>query len=222
MPLGAQTLYDRCLQPVAALALAVFAGPVLAGLVTLNGSLADPANAALVASNMSAAQFGDDMDTANNVALYELHVAVGGNVNFTSTGFIPGGIDPYFTLFSGTDRAIATFRESNYLQAVSVGGDFTQDVVLTAGDYTVAISVFENMSFAENGGGFLADGFIGLGGPLYLGDGSYRLAITLPDVVGIVPEPGTAVLVLTAALAAAWARCRRHSVPPPLTTHGER
>jgi len=37
--------------------------------------------------------------------------------------------------------------------------------ILAAGTYEIAISAFENMSFAENlGSGTLADGFTGLGG----------------------------------------------------------
>jgi len=80
------------------------------------------------------------------------------------------------------------------------------------------------MSFAENSGsGFLADGFTGLGGPIYFGNGSYRLDITLPGGGGggggTVPEPGSALLGLTAALAAAWASRRR---PYPLVSNGGR
>jgi hypothetical protein len=219
-------MLHRCMRPLAALALATAAGPLMAGVVTLAGSLGDSTNAALVASDLSAAQFGDDLAMANNVALYALHVAVGGTVNFSSTGFVPGGIDPYFTLFSGTDQAGATFQASNYLHATTLGGDFSQDETLAAGDYTVAIAVFENMSFAENSGsGFLADGFTGLGGPVYFGNGSYRLDITLPGGGGggggggTVPEPGSALLGLTAALAAAWAGRRR---PQPQLSNGGR
>ena len=210
-------MFQKVLRPLAVLLLAAAAGPVLAAVVTLSGELDDTANTALVASDMGAALFTDDLATANNVALYVLHVAVGGSVNFTSTGFAPGGIDPYFTLFSGTDRATATFRESNYVHAQTVGGDFTQDVMLSAGDYTVAIGVYSNLSFAENyGNGFLAEGFTALGGPSFFGDGSYVFTITTPDATTTVPEPGSALLCLSAALAAVWTT-RRRKTP---TTHG--
>lgn len=208
----------RLLRRVAVLVLATAAGSALAGAVTFSGNLGDAANGALVASDLSAAQFTDDLAMANNVALYALHVLVGGSASFTSSGYAPGGVDPYFTIFSGTDRATATWLESNYVHAQNIGGDFTMDVVLAPGDYTVAIGVYSNLSFAENwGSGFLSDGFIGLGDAQYLRDGSYALTVTLPDA-GTVPEPGGAVLTLTAACVALWARRRRHAQ----TTNGGR
>ncbi len=197
---------------LAALAMITFAAPALAGVVNLVGNLGDPANTALVASDLSAARFVDDLDTANNVALYTLHVVQAGNVSFRSTGSAGGGIDPYFTLFSGTSPSSASWRASNHDHATTVGGDFELNEVLAAGDYTVAIGVYENLSFAENlGSGFLSDGFIGLGGPTYFGDGSYAFVITLPDS-GTVPEPGSAGLVLSAACAALWVDRRRRTL----------
>lgn len=216
-------MFDKCFSRAVALILMTVAGPALAGVVTLSGALGDAANTALAASDLGSAQFSDEWATANNVALYELHLLAGGSVRFNSTGFALGGIDPYVSLFNGIDRASATFLESNFLNASTVGGDFTLDTVLAAGDYTVAIGAFQNMSFAENwGSGVLADGFIALGGPLYFGDGSYRLDITLPDT-SPVPEPATAVLTLTGLFALAWARQRRRSRAPIPTwiTHGE-
>ncbi len=204
-------MINQLFRIVAGLVLALAAGSSLAGSVTFSGNLGDAANAALVASDLSAAQFTDDQATANNVALYALHVLVGSNASFTSTGFALGGIDPYFSIFSGIDPSSATWLESNYLYAQTVGGDFTMDVALAPGDYTVAIGVYSNLSFAENlGSGFLADGFIGLGDARYLGDGAYALTVTLLDEL-TVPEPGSALLTLSAACAALWVR-RRHSL----------
>jgi hypothetical protein len=168
--------------------LAATAGPALAGIITFSGALGDASNAALVASDMGAAQFSD--------------------------GFAAGGTDPYFTLFRGLTSATATFVASNYDHAVAEGGDFTQTEALSAGDYTVAIGTYTNLSFAENlGSGFLAEGFIGLGDSRYFGDGSYVLTVTLPDAQ-TVPEPAGTTLTLTAALAAmgaSLARRRRKS-----------
>jgi hypothetical protein len=211
-------MINRLLRRVAVLGLVVVAGPALAGVVSFSGNLGDRANGALVASDLSAALFDFDQDTANNVALYALHVSTAGSAGFASTGFVPGGIDPYFSIFSGTDRATATFVESNYFFATATGGDFAMTVPLAAGDYTVAIGVYTNLSYAENlGSGFLADGFIGLGDPQYLRNGSYALTVTLPDA-GTVPEPSGALLALTAASAALWARRRR----PAQATNGGR
>ena len=220
-PLRQPTMPNNLRRCLAAWALPLLAGPALAGVVTLQGALDDPLNTALVAPDLGAAQFIDDLATANNVALHVLHVAVGGNVTVQSTGFATGGIDPYFTLFAGTVPATATFVDSNILNAQSVGGDFTQSLLLAAGDYTVAIGVYENMSFAENqGSGFLADGFIGLGGPAFFGNGRYAFSVTLPDG-GTVPEPSAAALVLAALLAlAAAAPARRRVNPAPTTTGG--
>ena len=60
-------------------------GSAWAGVLTFSGNLSDPANAALVASDLSAPSFADDYAIANNVALYTLHVPVAGSVSFTST-----------------------------------------------------------------------------------------------------------------------------------------
>lgn len=209
-------MIDKILRSVAALVLAIAAGSSLAGSVTFSGKLGDSANAALVASDLTAAQFTDDQVIANNVALHVLHVLVASTANFTSSGFELGGIDPYFSIFSSTDPTTATWLESNYLHAQTIGGDFTMDLALAPGDYTVAMGVYTNLSFAENlGSGFLADGFIGLGDARFLGDGAYALTVTLLDDEQTVPEPGSALLTLSAAFAAVWVRRRRQS----LTTH---
>lgn len=152
--------------------------------VVFSGRLDDPANTALVASDLSAPSFVDERAVANNVALYALDVPVTGVVSIVSTGFAAGGVDPYFTLFSGVGEA-ATVVGSNYTQAFSTGGDFSFSAVLAAGAYRIALGAFANMSLAENlGVGVLGDGFSGLGVPAGLGDASYRLEVTTP-----VPEP---------------------------------
>ena len=168
---------------MALVAMATVAGAT----TTLAGNLGDPGNGALVGSDLGAPDFTDDNAIANNVALYAFTVTLDGTVSVVSTGFAGGGVDPYFTLFAGTGST-ATFVDSNYVQATSTGGDFTWTGSLAAGSYEIALGSFENMSFAENlGSGTLGDGFIGLGDPNSLGDGSYSLTLSTP-----VPEPSSA------------------------------
>jgi hypothetical protein len=197
------------------------ATPALANPWTFSGNFIDPANTAVIGSGVwtgsvpPSALFGDDWDIANNVALYTFNVPSAQNVRFDSNGVAAGGADPYFTLFAGTGDA-ATFSQSNYVQAFSTGGDFDDTYALAAGDYTVAMAVFANMSFAENAGtGTLGDGFVGLGDPTWLGNYYYELVVTLEG--GSVPEPST--LALLAVAAAAAAAGRRRSRPVADTRH---
>jgi len=182
-------------------------GGAYAAPIVFTGKLGDTANTALVGSGLAPAApgFADPWEIANNVALYGLSVANAGNVEFKSLGFAAGGADPYFTLFSGLGSS-ATFLASNYDNAFFFGGgDFVISLALTAGDYTIALGDFANMSFAENlGSGVLGDGFVSIGSPDSLGDTSYTLAVTLPaSGGGSVPEPAAWLLALTG-LAAMW------------------
>lgn len=168
------------------------------------GRFDDPGNAALVASDLSAAMFNDVFAIANNVAIYDLVVPIAGKVTIQSTGFAAGGADPYFSLFKG-GNSTATFLDSNFAQAFSTGGDFSYSASLAAGAYKIALGVFANLSFAENLGiGALADGFIALGEPGSLGDGHYRLVVTAP-----VPEPSISILLAIGLVAAGFLGRRR-------------
>jgi hypothetical protein len=178
--------------------------------VTFSGYVNDAANPALVHSDLGAALFGDDSEVANNVALHTFSVAAPANYDFDSNGFAAGGIDPYFTLFSGTGST-ATFLASNYDQAFSTGGDFLINLALAAGDYTIAIGTFANMSLAENNPDAdpsLGDGFTFLGGPGFLGNYYYELSVDTGEPPPPVPEPGSLMLLLTG-LAMVGARRRR-------------
>jgi hypothetical protein len=169
---------------------------VFAWTTTFSGYLSDPSNSALVGSHLEFPLFGDDYDIAYNVAIHHLTIPLNGNVSFVSKGYAMGGIDPYFTLFHGNDLN-ATFVASNYDQAFSTGGDFTISPLLTAGEYIVAMSVFANMSFAENNPDLdptLGDGFTGVGGPGYLGNYYYELEVTQREQP--VPEPATILFTL--------------------------
>ena len=184
----------------AALALAA---TLAAATTTLAGNLGDSGNAALVGSDLGAPDFTDDNAVANNVALYTFSTYAG-TVSIVSTGFAGGGVDPYFTLFSGSG-ATAVFYDSNYTQAFDTGGDFTWTGTLAAGTYEIALGSFENMSFAENlGSGTLGDGFTMLGDPNALHDGSYSLTLTT-----VVPEPSSTWLLAIGLGALVATRARR-------------
>ncbi len=186
----------------------------LCGATTLSGNLGDSSNAALVGSDLGAALFDTPDDIADNVAIYSVVVAADGELKITSTGFAAGGVDPYFTLFSGAGTT-ATFYASNFDQAFSTGGDFVFDQTVAAGTYQIALGAFANESFAENQGtGTLADGFIQLGLTGSLGDGSYSLTVDVGGGGGgttPVPEPANAAFML-AGLAALGASVKRRSL----------
>lgn len=182
-----------------------------------SGFLDDPANLPLVASDLGLAGFGTPEDIANNVAIHGFSLIAAGSVSFTSTGFAAGGVDPYFTLFKGLGiGSAATFVASNYAHAFSAGGDFTFTNALAAGDYTLAIGAFANMSFAENyGSGSLDDGFTMLG----LDDPSrttfYAIDVTVGGITppNPTPEPATGMLVGIALLGLLAKAGRRRGVP---------
>jgi hypothetical protein len=180
---------------------------------TLSGNFGDLGNGALVGSDLGAAIFADDNAIANNVALYTFTVGGSGLVSLVSTGFAAGGVDPYFSLFSGTGAG-ATFLDSNYAQAFSTGGDFNYSAVLAAGSYEVAIGTFANMSFAENlGSGTLGDGFIALGDPNSLHNGTYLVTLTTP-----VSEPST-VMLMAFGMAGLAIRARRFRFSTKSSSH---
>jgi hypothetical protein len=159
---------------------------------TFSGYLNDSGNTALVYSDLTAALFGDDNEIANNVALHAFTVGAPGTFTFDSNGFASGGVDPYFTLFSGTGGT-AAFLASNYDQAFATGGDFLISLVLAAGDYTIALGAFANMSMAENSPDSdptLGDGFTFLGGPGFLGNYYYEVDVDAGTPTPV-PEPAT-------------------------------
>jgi hypothetical protein len=177
-----------------------------AGTIGLSGFLNDTTSPFLVGPGPSPDPplFGDDFEIANNTALHPITIPVGGMVTFTSLGFAAFGVDPYFTLFSGTGDVVG----SNFDQAFSTGGDFSLTFALPAGSYTVAMGAFANMSFAENlGAGTLGDGFVALGQPGLLGTYYYELEILTPDAQ--VAEPSSLILVALAAAAALRSRRRK-------------
>ena len=197
--------------------LGLTASSASAATIVLSGFLNDPANPFLVGpgpDGSNAPSFVDDFDVANNTALHPITIPVAGSVTFTSLGFASGGVDPYFTLFSGTGPG-AVFFDSNFFQAFSTGGDFSLTFSLAAGDYTIAMGAFANQSFAENNPDAdptLGDGFTALGGPGFLGFSNpyyYELEVEFATNGTPASEPSSLALLALAGAAALRSRRRR-------------
>lgn len=189
--------------------LATIGSAAVAAPLFFSGRIDHPNNTALVGSDLGPASFTNAFESANNVALHTFTITTGGHYDLTSTGVAAGGVDPYVTIFSGLGAG-ATFFASNFDNAFSVGGDFTLPLLLAAGDYTLAVGAFANLSFAENlGTGTLGDGFTGLGTPASLDDGPYEITIDAGTGPVSVPEPAAPALCLAAMAAMGAARGRR-------------
>lgn len=129
-----------------------------------------------------------------------------GGTNAAGAVITGGGFDPYVSLFNGAG-ASATFIGSNddglcppgHLAPVCADSSFTTGL-LTAGSYTLALTLPFNFSFAENyGSGTLGDGFIGLDASF--SDGSCAASCSSAYAVDIsyavpVPEPASWALLL--------------------------
>lgn len=145
--------------------------------------------------------------------------AAAGGVNAAGAVVAAGGFDPYLSLFSGTGAG-ATFIASadDGLCPPGVAAPACHDATLhlgglAAGSYTLAIGTFGNMSFAENQGGTLGDGFIGLGNYYDISSDTVRTPHFAADIrsdgIPAVPEPASLALTVAGLLALLAARqCR--------------
>jgi hypothetical protein len=140
----------------------------------------------------------------------------GGGTNGKGTLIAQDGFEPYLGLFNVS----GDFLASTLFGVTCPPGAHTNpnsgqcfDVLLNGGtlapgDYQIALSAFENLSFAENlGSGTLADGFTGLGSLVVGEDLHYAFDVILTPA-GVVPEPSTGWL-CTAALITACVRARK-------------
>ena len=173
---------------LAAATLALAALAAHAASETLAGRLDDTGNAALMAGNgpLAPADFSSPEAIANNVALYQVQFAQAGTLTISSTDYGSGGIDPYVSLFAGSDMS-ATFVASGI-------DDFSFSQAVTPGWYWVTIGSWVNESYAEQQGGTLGDGFFGLGQADLMGDGTYSVRVSLDSGTPPpppVPEPST-------------------------------
>ena len=115
----------------------------------------------------------------------------------TGAATAQGGFEPYLSLFD----AAGNFLSSTFFGTTCPAGAHTNTVsgfcydveldggTLAPGNYQIAISAFENMSYAENlGTGTLSDGFTGLGNLAAAEDLHYAFDVVLTSTVAV-PEP---------------------------------
>jgi hypothetical protein len=181
-----------------------------------------------------------DPNNPNDVFLYAFSLSAPSTLTIQSYGYggtsnapggrnaagsvIPaGGFDSYVSLFNGTGSP-ATFLASNDDGVCPPGNpapachDSTLVMPsLAAGSYTMALSVFDNFSFAENfGSGTLGDGFIGLGDYFDAASGTvrtsnYAVDIIAPSLVAApVPEPASWPIAASVSLSLVLANLRRN------------
>jgi len=201
------------------LLLAVFTAPSHAGTLFLSGNLRTDANVTDCGPGCTLGPLDTDDAYAQWAAVVtQFTIATGGPVQAITYGFgggvslgghvvASGGFEPYLSLFDAGGNLLASTYFGTTCPAGAnsyLGNCYDVELnagVLSAGTYFLALTAYENMSFAENlGTGTLADGFTGLGslGP---GEGlDYAVDLVLP--AGAVPEPGTGLL-LTAGIALA-------------------
>lgn len=125
----------------------------------------------------------------------------GGGTSATGAAVAGGGLEPYLSLFDSAGNFLA----SSFNSGCPPGGNFIGpdcfDVqfdagILAPGNYQLALTAWQNLSFAENlGSGTLADGFTGLGNLGFTENLNYAFDLNIQEA----PEPGTAGLLLIGA-----------------------
>jgi hypothetical protein len=125
----------------------------------------------------------------------------GGGTNGSGMTIAQGGFEPYLSLFdAGGIFLTSTFFGTTCPPGANSAGGNCFDVSLDGGTlspglYQIAISAFENMSFAENSGsGTLADGFTGLGNLEAAEDLHFAFDVILKSPTSTVPEPAAGFL----------------------------
>ena len=152
----------------------------------------------------------DDASRAYNIAVHTFSVVTAGSVTFDSVGYGMGGFDSVVSVFQGTGTS-ATYLFHSY--APSGPGDFTFDLNMGAGTYTLAIGMFANEPCAAGFcflNGDFNDGFTNLVNfdssrpdALY-----YKVNVSTGDQV---PEPASSVLLLVGAAAGLFRKCFRNN-----------
>jgi hypothetical protein len=191
------------------LAFLILCIPCLASTISLTGSLNsnDPNDVLLYSFTLNAPA----TVTIQSYG-YGGSVHAPGGRNAAGQSIAAGGFDTYVSLFTGSGPG-ATFLASNDDGICPPGNpvpachDSTLVMVgLAPNTYTMALTVFDNFSFAENfGTGTLGDGFIGLGDYFDGSSGQVRTSNYAVDIgassLVVAPEPSSLTLLACAALA---------------------
>jgi hypothetical protein len=198
--------------PIRFLAFFLFAFSLSANIVSLTGSL-DPTNPEDVfLYSFTVPAYG----VTGPINLSFQSFGYGGGTNAAGTVIPSGGFDAYLSVFSGMGDS-ATFLASNDDGKCPPGpaSPVCEDPTLIlngvpVGTYRLALTVFDNISFAENyGSGTLGDGFTSFGDDYYDAASNsvrtWNFAIDVTSNVGFAPEPGSFTLFAAGALiAACW------------------
>ena len=170
------------------------------------------------------AQYAAVVDTFNVAAttsVYAVSFSYGGGTNGAGTPIAQGGLEPYLSLFDSAGN----FVESTFYGTTCPTGAHTNSVsgqcydveldpiTLGPGTYSIALTAFENLSFAENyGTGTLADGFTGLGNLAAGEDLNYAFDVVLGgSTTTPTPEPASLALLASGLLALALCLAQRSS-----------
>lgn len=201
---------------IAIAALGLCTQPSSASTISYTGNLRTDANVTACGSGCTLGSANTDADYAQWAAVVEtftvsstssleaITFGYGGGTNGAGTIIPEGGFEPYLSLFDGAgDFLASTFFGTTCPAGANVNSmsGFCYDVALdggtlSPGTYEIAISAFENLSFAENlGTGTLADGFTGLGNLFPGEDLNYAFDVILTPAVSPVPEPSSLLFV---------------------------
>ena len=199
------------------LALFIISGNAMSGaVISFTGDLRTDANFTACGNGCTLNAGNTDSDYAQwaafavnvivpvNSLTSAISFSYGGGTNGNGAVIAQNGFEPYLSLFDASGTFLAsTFSGTTCPAGAHTNTDTGQcfDVlldggVLASGQYSVVISAFENLSFAENAGfGTLADGFTGLGNLAPGEDLHYAFDVILtPTNTSTVPEPGSTIL----------------------------
>ena len=181
------------------------------------------------------ATFTFQLNAPSTVTLVTLGYA--GGTNSAGQTILPGGFDPFISIFQGLGPTSTLFNVNNDGGCGSVGQDgvtnacfdaFLQLVTLPSGDYTVVLTQSDNSPFGPTlGDGFSQSGNGNFTGPTFLGvpgsfidaTGAQRTSAWALDIRGVdslgnsagVPEPASMVLFGSGCLALFVTRRQRHN-----------